>query len=148
MGVLVLFGLIVLFRVNRLHVIAHWLEIKEKVGARLNLPQKGLEKRFKLACARGELEQALALLYQGLDTYDEDFSGVLRDYLVEFKNLELQQKFESVLNSLYAARDAQCIDAKTVDAEMLEVAQGIINEIKRHKAAERRWFKSVGLKLN
>ena len=148
MGVLVLFGLIVLFRVNRLHVIAHWLEIKEKVGARLNLPQKGLEKRFKLACARGELEQALALLYQGLDTYDEDFSGVLRDYLVEFKNLELQQKFESVLNSLYAARDAQCLDAKTVDAEMLEVAQGIISEIKRHKTAERRWFKSVGLKLN
>lgn len=148
LGGILLLTIVTLIHKNKQSLTVYWLEIKASLNARFKLPQKDLERRFRLACKRGEVEQALSLLYQGLDTYDDDFKGVLRDYLLEFNNLELQQRFESLLNSIYAARGAQDSEVKKLSAEMLEAANSIVKEIKKHKGTDRRWFKSVALKLN
>jgi hypothetical protein len=122
---------------------AYWLKFKGRVNARLNPPEKDLKRRFRRACVQGEFEHALALLYQGLDTYEKGFNGVLRGYLQEFDNVELQQKFEVLLGRIYAVRNSEILQV-----EMLEIIQGISIEIRKNKNIKNRWFRKVELKLN
>jgi hypothetical protein len=129
--------------VNRKQLLARWVNFKLQVNATFKSSERDLKRRFRRACAQGELEHALALLYQGLDTYDEGFKGVLRDYLKEFDNTELQQSFEALLGRIYAVENTEVLQV-----EMLEIVQGIIVEIRKNKSIQKRWIRKVELKLN
>lgn len=106
-------------------------------------PNKRLEKRFNNACKKGDDEIALALLYQGLDRYDEHFAGVIRQLLLELNNTELRQQFEIIIQHIYAADNKEL---KDVDIKLF--AQTLMKEMKKINSKKQGWFTKVDLTLN
>lgn len=127
---------------------SRWASLKVFLHSFSRDPNRQLERRFQSACKRGNDELALALLYQGLDRYEEHFSGVIRQLLFELDNTELRQQFESLIQHIYADNKEVKEGGEVKEVDIKLFAKTLIQEMKKMNSSKKGWFTKVNLTLN
>jgi len=144
---LLVFLLFKLSIVKKIAQSARWQGFVIAINTRMRNPQKELKQRFKDACDQGNEELALAILYQGLDSHLEDFSAVIRLYLMKLNKPELIQQFEVLMQGIYNNQDSEKNDSLQ-NTNVRLFAENLFTAIKKSKAKNTRLFAKVDLTLN